>query len=293
VETLRETANDYTSKIAERDQQLDSLRKENAAAGSPDDGRLGELENALEQAKQERDQLTRQLVERDHRIETLEEECRAAESRDENQDSEWQQRLDMAVGELRQLRKENQELSEKLSKASATGSHAPPPGGFDWETQKRILLEQLENDFNPQGEEPSEARLTVEGAIQITDQVVAEKENEIAELKRLLDQQTENIGSMAVGAQALAEILDQDELIQSERQMLKQMQDEWKNKLREAELEISVERAKLARERAQLEDAQRSVGAARATPSEKDSSDVAEASKQPRRWLARLGLKEE
>ena len=51
----------------------------------------------------------------------------------------------------------------------------------------------------------SEERLTVESTIQITDEIVAQKDREIAELRMHLSQQSSNIGAVAVGAAAIAE----------------------------------------------------------------------------------------
>ena len=59
-------------------------------------------------------------------------------------------------------------------------------------------------------------KLTVQGAIKITDQVVAEKEQEIRELRRVLDSQSQQVGDVAVGAAAFTQLLDNDELIRQE-----------------------------------------------------------------------------
>ena len=49
-------------------------------------------------------------------------------------------------------------------------------------------------------------------------------------------------------------MFDQDEIIREERENLKQLQQQWEEKLRKAEIDLSVERAKIARERAELEE---------------------------------------
>ena len=95
-----------------------------------------------------------------------------------------------------------------------------------------------------------------------------------------------------MGAAALGQILDQDEIVQQERESLKRLQAEWEEKLRQAEIDISVERAKLARQRAEVEERLRSLeekgGATQSEP-----SDSAEPQKPARgRWLSRLGLKD-
>ena len=160
---------------------------------------------------------------------------------------------------------------------------------MDWESQKRMMLAKLEADFDEDDPEQAQDRLTVEGAIRMTDEAVAEKDRELEELRRLLDDQSQNLSGVAVGASAIAEMLDTDELVKQEREKLEALQQEWREKLRKAEIDISVERAKIARERAQLEERlqaleQRSISGDAKEP-------VAEAPKRGK-WLARLGLKD-
>ena len=75
-------------------------------------------------------------------------------------------------------------------------------------------------------EEANAERLTIESTIQITDEIVAQKDRELAELKLLLSQQSDSIGSVAVGAAAIAGVLGQDELIRQEREKLNSLQEE-------------------------------------------------------------------
>jgi len=218
----------------------------------------------------------------------------------------------MALDDVRELRAENERLSVSLQDVKQAKVASPVGGGFDWESQKKALLAQLESDFDDEDPDHAKDRLTVEGAIQITDQVVAEKEHlvaereklvadkerEIEELKQLLDQQTGNIGDVAVGAAAIAEMLDQDELIREERENLAKLQLEWRDKVRQAEVDNSVERAKLAREKAQLEEELQSIKQERARygnakSAASDSSQDSGKSKQSRRWLTRLGIKDD
>jgi len=134
--------------------------------------------------------------------------------------------------------------------------------------------------------------MSIEGTIRITDGVVAQKEKEIQELKRLLDDQSSNLGSVAVGASAIAGMLDQDDLIRQERERLAEQQEEWREKLRQAEIDISVERAKIARERTELEEKLRAFQDEMAKQPA-DDADKPKAEKQTgRRWLSRLGLKD-
>ena len=167
-----------------------------------------------------------------------------------------QSRLDTALEELRELQEANADTA--LQQAAVPRASATVPAvsdqRFDWESQKRRLLEQLESDFDPQESAQERDRLTVESALRATDQVVAEKDQEIAELRQLLENQASNIGSVAVGAAAVAQLLDQDDLVREERENLQRLQDEWREKLRRAEVEISVERAKIARERREMDE---------------------------------------
>lgn len=195
-------------------------------------------------------------------------------------------RLDRALEEIDLLRARQRE--------AAAGGHergdAPMSGPLDWETQKQMLLAALEADAAGGGE-PSEERLTIEGTIRITDAIVVEKEQEIRELKQLLDAQSQSVGSVAVGAAALGSIFDADELITQERHRLAHLQQEWEEKLRAAEIDLSVERAKLARQRAELEEQRRSLEEA-ASRVEKPPVETAEQPTNRGRWLTRLGLKE-
>jgi hypothetical protein len=75
------------------------------------------------------------------------------------------------------------------------------------------------------------------------------------------------------------------------------LQEEWKSKLRQAEIDISVERAKITRDRAQVEEKLANYEVERARQvSDGDSSagGANDSGKKPirGRWLARLGLKD-
>jgi hypothetical protein len=130
----------------------------------------------------------------------------------------------------------------------------------------------------------------------ITDGIVSQKDHEISELKMFLAKQNGNLSGVAIGAEAVAAVLDQDILIRDEREKLAKLQELWKHKLRQAEIDISVERAKITRDRAEIEEKlavyekERSQQGSGST----QADQPAEASKKPARgrWLARLGLKD-
>jgi chromosome segregation ATPase len=204
---------------------------------------------------------------------------------------DMQRRFEMAMQDLREQKTRNADLEEKLSQArrSSPGASSAAPSAFDWEAQKRRMMEA---EFDEQDEAARAERLTIEDTIRITDDALAHKDEEIAELKQLLHNQSSNIGAVAVGAAAIAQMLDQDELVNQERERLKSAQDEWREKLRFAEVELSMERAKLARERMLLDEKiqqlqrEQAIGDA-AAGDEKDANG-----KNKRRWLSRLGIRD-
>jgi hypothetical protein len=88
-------------------------------------------------------------------------------------------------------------------------------------------------------------------------------------------------------------MLSGDEIVRTERERLQQLQREWEEKLRQAEIDLSVQRAKIARDRAEIEERQR-VWQQQQTDHGPVGTDMAKSIKPQRgRWLTRLGLKED
>jgi len=207
--------------------------------------------------------------------------------------SDLQSRFEMAVEDVRSLKQENASLREKLD-ASPTVS-TEDSGDMGWQAQKARLLASLDDEA---GEtvtpERREERTTIEGTISITDQVVSVKDREIAELKQQLESRPvesesefdiEAAKEEAVRA-AHEELFSKDEVIQNERQRLAELQGEWEDKLRAAELEISVQRASLAREKANVEE--------KLAMLESQTAEQENKGGKPRhRWLSALGLDED
>ncbi len=199
-------------------------------------------------------------------------------------------RFEMAVQDVRELKTKNTELTDQLAKAKQALPTPAAGGGTDWESLKKKMLAQMETDFDEGDAQQKGDKLTVQGAIKITDDMIAEKDHELQELRRLLDSQSQQVGDVAVGAGAIAQLLDTDELVRQERDSLKRLQESLREQLKQAEVDISVERAKLARERSEVDEKLRLLQSEKA--SFLPGGETGDKSGQPsrRKWLARLGL---
>lgn len=299
----------WDAQLAERDATIAELQNILAER----DRHLAERTNELEQLRGELEGRQQQLAERDasegakaEQLRSLEQErdalaarCRELEEQGATTDpeaasklSDLERRYELALDDLRQAKQEKDDLEARLGQGAAAASGAID--GNDWQAQKARLLAQLEGEPDDEASSPERKaeRLRIEEAIAATDAAVAAKEQRIAEL-------TERLRELAAAAEATpdpadaeqvrreqeAEILDADEIVQQERARLTALQEEWSEKVRAAELELSVERAKLARERASMED---QIAAAARNEGESSS----EGSQPRRRWLAALGLGE-
>lgn len=233
--------------------------------------------------KQERDDLAKRLT-------AAEAKAKSGQG-DARKSSDLERRLEMALDELREIKRANTELEGKLAKARTSAgsgkSVSAPTAGLDWEAQKQRLLAELEEDHATDEESVAE-RNSIEGTILITDQVVARKDEEIAELQRKLQE----LGGNSVESRqaAASEMLDHDEIIRQEREKLQQIQEEYRQRIGKAETDISLERAKLARERAEL--AERMQQLEQRTETRGAATDPAESKPNRGRWLSRLGLKD-
>jgi len=197
----------------------------------------------------------------------------------------------MAIDDIRDLKARNAELQRQLQEAQSQparrGAAAISESGTDWEAQKRRFLAELESDDQLDAES-TERRLKIEEIVARTDKIIAEKNCEIEELRHLLNNQSNSLGSLAVGAAALEQVLDQDAIIREERQRLQQLQEECRAKLRQAEIELAMERARLARRDAEIEEKVRNNDLRHATA---DTEALAPTGKPVRgRWRTQLGL---
>ncbi len=210
------------------------------------------------------------------------------------------EQLDEALTELENFRQQNSELATRIAQkttTAASSSHAIgsiQPEMLTWEERKKHMLEQLEFsnqtcDVATQATVSNETRVQIEDVIARTDTEISRRDQEIQELREIVQSQAGAHQGVAIGATGLAQMFDSNELIVQERMRLKDIQEEWEAKLRQAEIDLSMERAKLARERVELETQLMEI------PQRSNQSRPAGqvGSDRQRRWLDYLGLKEE
>ncbi len=290
-ESLKQQLAECHKQLAESVSALDSTvdSKADNEAGRSDDAEVASLKAQIEELKA--------LLEVRSMVRSVD---------PTGEGSELREQLERASCEIIDLRSQNEELQERVSKLQvSTAPHGPMPHlgqeGWSWEERKRHLLQQLDAEEDASTPELANKRLEIEDVIKRTDAELNRRDREIAELRSLLEQQAAAREGMAVGAAAVAQLIESDELIQQEREKLRKIQQSWEEKLRQAEIDLSMERAKLSRERLQLESLKQEWAETHSeAPSTQDSSGNAspggkantDASK-GRKWLSRLGLKDE
>ncbi len=227
------------------------------------------------------------------RIESLEQRPAAPMDADaEQQLADLQRRFELAVEDVRELKTKNSQLESQLAAASSRPSAGPhkDSGGMDWESQKRRLLAALEETTEAEDDlARRQERVTIEGTIEITDSVVAEKDRLITELKSQLGlAQSRSVPSDEDQARRIDDLIDADEVIATHRERHQQLEREIEEKLRATELELSVERAKMARQKAELEELKAELDDQRQL-FEANGGPVAPGAPK-RRWLSKFGI---
>lgn len=249
---------------------------EEQLASRPDSDEDDSLE--LAQLRNERDELVGRLDELS---------LQSAHAGEPTDVADLRERFEMAVNEVRELKTANQELEQKLADSPATNFVSSE--GNDWESQKRRMLAMLDEEGDSPDQERSQERASIAGTIQITDGVIQEKDQQIADLSEKL-QDLESQGSSNSPSptdEATAAILDVNEVIRSERERLAELEADWEEKLRAAELELSVERAKITRAQAEITKHQQAIEAFQ----EIDASHKAAGKEDgKRKWFNKLGL---
>ena len=209
--------------------------------------------------------------------------------------ADLQRRYEMALDDLRELRAANAELQQQAAKAQSNGSttvaeNRPTVAPLNWEAQKLRILAALESDLDENNSEQRAERLSIEDVLRTTERVLAERDKEIQNLKRRLEESAASAATPPDVTAAVDHAFAGDAVVQAERDRLRQLQDECRDKLRQAEIEISLERAKLARQRVEMEEQLRAAA--------KNASDgsaalgAADNAGRPARsrWMSRLGL---
>jgi ribosomal protein L3 len=126
--------------------------------------------------------------------------------------------------------------------------------------------------------------------VRITDEVVANKDRQISELKLQMASGTGAAGGMSTVADGASAIVDSDTVIQQHRARIAQIEQEMEDKLRATEMALSLERAKIAREQSQLTELRIELESKRG-PNGTIAESGGNAPK--RRWLSKLGLGDE
>jgi chromosome segregation ATPase len=275
VEPLRDQCHQLSAELQAADQRNAQLTAELTT--------LGELQqralNDLELLSSERAKLSAQ-------IESLQGELSQASSvpsaQADQRVAELEQRLAMTIDDLKALRDENNELKNQLASVSATGPAVDLGEGDDWESQKRRLLASLEGE----GDVPPPRRqeqLAIEQVIAATDRTIAELRQQLASVPAPPLPQPDNQANQ----QPLAsEACDADEQIRAQRAHLAELEAEMQEKLKQGELELSLARAKVAREQAELADWRIELE----TLAEQLAAKSGGGERPRRRWLDQLGL---
>jgi chromosome segregation ATPase len=277
--------------------ELEQVR-EKLERGQP----LGEGESSaeLQRLRDENKKLEKSLKQAEAAAESAKAAVEQGGSGDSSQEvADLRRRLEMATADCRDLKAKNSELQEQVGKGGSKSEGAAAGGAMDWEAQKRRMLAQLESDFDDTDPAQKAGRMDLEAAMKLTDEAIAAKDKEVSdmrreldELKGLLENQSSSIGQFAVGASAFAELLDKDELVRSERESLHQMQENLREQLKKAEIDISMERAKIARERAEVDELLHALHQEKAQQVASAPPAGGDKGKKPARgrWLSRLGL---
>lgn len=156
---------------------------------------------------------------------------------------ETKRQFEQAVAEIQYLRQRNSEL-EAVDGVDAENRNSE----LDWESQKEQWLSKLQGD--------SVAALDQEEA------PVKQEDSLVDHLNQRIHDLQEQVGLLTDKLARTSEIdamLDADEIVRAERARLAELQEQWQDKARSCELELSKERAHLTRLRLELEERARTL----------------------------------
>jgi DNA repair exonuclease SbcCD ATPase subunit len=222
------------------------------------------------------------------------------------------QRIAELEDEVSELRQQNGDLASRVASSNVHRTVSDASSGcndaLSWEDRKKLILQQMEEEAfdadtfvsSLQGESeeasenPSEFVRRLSAELESRCAELARRDEELQELRHLLDQQSgTREGGIAVGAAAIAEMIDADEFVQQERQRLQLLQEEWEEKFRQGEIEASLERAKLSRERQELAQKQSELEEQLAHIRRESRNTQETGASSSRRWLVKLGLSDD
>jgi hypothetical protein len=217
----------------------------------------------------------------------------ASKAEAEADEQDLKRRYEMSLDDLRELKSQNAELQQQIGRAKSSVSGFAPgnivaAGPLDWESIKRHILATLESDADENDPKGHAEKLKIEDVIRLTNNAIADKNREIEELRRQLKQAAEAKPAGAAAAAAAEQLFSADATILAERERLRQLQEQWKDKMRQAEIEVSLERAKLTRQRAEIEERLRVVESEQMQLPPPIAAS--KGGKPIQRWRVRLGL---
>lgn len=221
-------------------------------------------------------------------------------------------RLEKEIGELRIANKELSSNAGDSGEEPGVKESKPAPE-MDWEERKRQILAELENDsfdaesFLTAMNEDIESEKALVDAFETPAEYVEALNAELTNLnERLRREEKENqelrTRLEAASVQASdscppAADIPVDEQVQLERDKFARMQADWEERFREAEIEASMERAKISRERRMMElknqALEEQVEALRVYEKGLTSGEVKETGGSRRKWMAKLGISED
>lgn len=239
---------------------------------------LHESQTEIQRLQSENEELREQLRMRQQKSESPDEAEHIAEIFD------LKRRLELTLEEL-------QDAKSELQRLRSVGTVETPVAGGTWEEQKRALLNSLENESNSEtAMQQPEAMLE---SLRQSEELVKQKDATIKQLEALLKEYEEGTNSELHDAEKEAQrkLIDESEVIAIEKERLCELEQQWREKIGEAEIELSKERARLSRERAALDEKLRDFEQNdHQTPENQDSEQPQADQPKKRKWMERLGL---
>ncbi|TWU47620.1 hypothetical protein Poly51_54210 [Rubripirellula tenax] len=227
-------------------------------------------------------------------------------------------RLRLMEDENDELRQQNDDLATQLANSNirktVSNAQSSTSDALTWDERKALIMQQMESEtfdadvfvdelqseLSEAAESISETETPTEFVSKLIDLLnkreedLANRNAEIGELRLLLEQPCEvRDASVVVGAAAIAQLVDADELVLQERNRLQLLQAEWEEKFRRSEIEASLERAKLSRERQELSNKTAQLEEQIEHLRRETRQTEETGSGNSRRWLVKLGLSDD